>query len=58
KIVTEDVGGVQYQAVNIIGAPINNNFNIDTSEVINQINFKSIIPGVPGTTQDWEGSIG
>ena len=58
KIVTEDVGGVQYQAVNIIGAPINNNFNIDTSELINQINFKSIIPGVPGTTQDWEGSIG
>ena len=58
KIVTEDVGGVQYQAVNIIGAPINNNFNIDTSEIINQINFKSIIPAVPGTTQDWEGSIG
>ena len=58
KIVTQDVGGVQYQVFNLFNVPISLGFNLPSTSVINQINLQSIVPGAPGSTQSWTGSVG
>jgi len=58
KISTVTVAPYDYQIMNINAAPIINNFNFSSSELVNEVLLYATVPGAPTTTQQWFGKIG